>query len=85
YAWADYVFVMSRGAVVGEGLPEEVFRNEKLLQDSDLTRPWLVEIHEQMCRRRCLPEDLPPPRTKEQLFKQCQALNLLTYRSLKNG
>ncbi|MDQ0287380.1 cobalt/nickel transport system ATP-binding protein [Desulfofundulus luciae] len=68
YSWADYVFVMSRGTVVGEGLPEEVFRDERLLKQSDLTRPWLVEIHEQLSRRGWLPEGLPLPRTKEQLF-----------------
>ncbi len=72
YSWADYVFVMSRGTVVGEGLPEEVFRDERLLKQSDLTRPWLVEIHEQLSRRGWLTEGLPLPRTKEQLFDYIQ-------------
>ncbi|NHM28450.1 ATP-binding cassette domain-containing protein [Desulfofundulus sp. TPOSR] len=75
YSWADYVFVMSRGAVVGEGLPEEVFRDERLLKQSDLTRPWLVEIHEQLSRRGWLPDGLPLPRTKEQLFDYMQRVS----------
>ncbi|SHI80866.1 energy-coupling factor ABC transporter ATP-binding protein [Desulfofundulus thermosubterraneus] len=72
YSWADYVFVMNRGTVVGEGLPGEVFCDGQLLQQSDLTRPWLVEIHEQLSRRGWLPDGLPLPRTKEQLFDYIQ-------------
>ncbi|RKO66063.1 energy-coupling factor ABC transporter ATP-binding protein [Desulfofundulus salinus] len=75
YSWADYVFVMSRGTVVGEGLPEEVFHDERLLKQSDLTRPWLVEIHEQLSRRGWLPDGLPLPRTKEQLFDCIQRVS----------
>ncbi|SHE91329.1 cobalt/nickel transport system ATP-binding protein [Desulfofundulus australicus DSM 11792] len=72
YSWADYVYVMSCGTVVGEGLPGEVFGNEQLLRQSDLSRPWLVEVFEQLSRKGWLPEGLPLPRTKEQLFNYLQ-------------
>ncbi|HHW45138.1 ATP-binding cassette domain-containing protein [Desulfofundulus thermobenzoicus] len=68
YSWADYVLVMSRGTVVGHGLPEEVFRRQELLRQADLTRPWLVEIHEHLYRKGWLPAGLPAPRTREELF-----------------
>lgn len=68
YSWADYVFVMTHGAVVGEGIPEEVFRDQELLNRADLTRPWLVETYEHLFQKGWLPPGLPMPRTKEELF-----------------
>ena len=75
YSWADYAYFMDGGRVVGEGLPQEVFRDARLLESWSLTRPWLVEIHEQLSRRGWLPDGLPLPRTKEQLFDYMQRVS----------
>ncbi len=44
YIWADYIYIMNRGAVTGQGVPEEVFLEESLLREANLKQPWMVEL-----------------------------------------
>ncbi|MCR4429584.1 MAG: ATP-binding cassette domain-containing protein [Tepidanaerobacteraceae bacterium] len=44
YAWADYVYIMKAGKIAAEGIPAEIFQNDKLLADTDLRKPLLLEI-----------------------------------------
>jgi len=69
YSWADYIFVMSDGMVVGEGVPERVFQDEGLLRQADLAQPWLVEIYHEFKQQGWLAKDVPVPRTKGELLE----------------
>jgi len=44
FSWADYVFIMSDGGVIGEGTPDKIFTDNDLIQEADLDRPWLVDV-----------------------------------------
>lgn len=66
YDWADYVYVMQQGRVIGQGTPAEIFLDEKLLQQADLTQPWLVEVY-QALRQRGL-TNRPLPRNRQELL-----------------
>lgn len=68
YSWADYIFVMHAGRVIGAGTPEEVFQNDGLLRQADLARPWLVEVYAEMRNKGWLVNGAPVPRTKAELF-----------------
>lgn len=68
YPWADYVYVMKEGTIIGEGEPQEVFRNEGLLVLADLDKPWIIEAYEEMIRNRPKWKDVEVPRNKEELF-----------------
>lgn len=46
YEVCDYIYILSKGKIVGEGVPEEIFLKSKLLEDAGLDKPWLVKIHE---------------------------------------
>jgi len=46
YEVCDYVYIISKGEILGEGVPEEIFLKSKLLKDAGLDKPWLVKIHE---------------------------------------
>jgi len=39
YSWADYVFVMHNGKIIGEGTPLEVYGNNEVLDISGLNKP----------------------------------------------
>lgn len=69
YAWADYIFVMSEGRVIGEGTPEKVFRDDLLIRKADLGKPWLVEVYDMMLKKGCLNENTPFPANKDELFE----------------
>jgi cobalt/nickel transport system ATP-binding protein len=70
YSWADYIFVMKEGMMVGEGNPEEVFQNESLLKEAELDKPWLIDVYDELKRKRWVVDDMPPPKTRGELMSR---------------
>lgn len=46
YDICDYIYILSKGSIIGEGETQKIFREDKLLDEAFLTKPWLVRIHE---------------------------------------
>lgn len=46
YEICDYVYILAKGEIIGEGIPEEIFLKSNLLELAALDKPWLVKIHE---------------------------------------
>jgi len=69
YSWADYVFVLDDGRVIGEGEPEKVLRDEILIRKASLDKPWLVELYEVLVKKGCLSSKTPVPRSKEEMLE----------------
>ncbi|NCO65733.1 MAG: energy-coupling factor ABC transporter ATP-binding protein [Candidatus Aquicultor secundus] len=67
YSWADYIFVMNKGSVIGEGTPEQIFYDLKLLEEAELERPWLLDIYDDLSNKGFLNRD-NPPKTKDELL-----------------
>ncbi|MEM1483767.1 ABC transporter ATP-binding protein [Oscillospiraceae bacterium PP1C4] len=67
YAWADRVVVMGHGKICGEGSPESVFTDRKLLEQSDLCAPMVLCMFEKLTASGVLPKGLPEPRTMDKL------------------
>jgi len=65
YAWADYIFVMKDGRVIGEAAPECIFHNRQLLEEAGLQRPWLVDLYEELHRKGWMSTGLPPKNIRE--------------------
>lgn len=61
YEISDYIYILAKGKIIGEGPPMEVFQEEELLKQADLEMPWLVKIHKYL--------NLPLYKTEEELFK----------------
>ncbi|MCL6634736.1 MAG: ATP-binding cassette domain-containing protein [Peptococcaceae bacterium] len=68
FAFADYIFVMNDGCVVGEGAPQDVFQNEALLKAADLEKPWLIDVYQRLKEKGWVNNGAPPPRTREELL-----------------
>ncbi len=51
YSWADYVYFMSEGLLIGEGVPEDVFKDDELLRRAHLKQPRLLEVYGELERR----------------------------------
>lgn len=67
YSWADYIFVMKTGMVIGEGMPEQIFEDSRLLEAAELERPWLLDLYEEL-KGRGLVSAGRYPKTKQELF-----------------
>lgn len=46
YEVCDYIYILSRGKIVGQDIPEEIFLQTKLIEEALLEKPWLVKIYE---------------------------------------
>jgi len=69
YSWADCVFVLKGGTVAGEGSPEKIFQDEGLLRRTDLEKPWLVDVYNELKKKGWILNGAPAPRAKSELFK----------------
>lgn len=74
YTWADYVFVMKDGTIFAEGFPEEIFRNEKILNEADLQKPWIIGVYEALLKCKPHLQELPIPKNKQDLFDLIEKL-----------
>lgn len=57
YDICDYIYILSKGNIIGEGEAAVVFSEDKLIEEAKLVKPWLVRIHEKF--------DLPLFRNEE--------------------
>lgn len=69
YKWADYIYVFSEGKIIGEGNAEEIFRNTPLLEESDLIKPWIIEVYEELIKKDKVSPKKAVPKSKEELFR----------------
>ena len=46
YDICDYIYILDKGKLVREGLPDKVFIDEPFITSIGLSQPWLVEIAE---------------------------------------
>ncbi|MGP8320798.1 MAG: energy-coupling factor ABC transporter ATP-binding protein [Methanosarcinaceae archaeon] len=76
YSWSDYVYLMSGGKVVGEGVPDKVFDNTELLAMAGLKQPATLEIYHEI-KRRGLAMTGELPKTVPELVDTLKPLELL--------
>lgn len=48
YEICDYIYVISKGQIIGEGLTEDIFLEDDILEESGLDKPWLVKLKEEI-------------------------------------
>lgn len=61
YEICDYIYILGKGEILGEGITEDIFLETKLLEKALLEKPWLVKIHEEL--------KLPLYKDEKDLFK----------------
>lgn len=67
YAWADDIAVIQSGRVRAFGDPISIFRNQKMLDETNLEKPAALEIFDNMVDKKVLSDNLPAPRTLKEL------------------
>ena len=69
YAWADAIVIMKNGMVVKKGTPVEVFLDDKVLQETSLSKPYVLDIFSQLQQNGYLPAGISIPRNRQQLLE----------------
>lgn len=75
YDWADYVYLLKDGGVIGEGEPQNVFLRQDWLDRCDLTCPIVVETYLELTGSGLLPVNKPVPRNKQELFQNIRSVS----------
>ena len=65
--WADRVVLFDEGVIAGEGSPEEIFRNDAILKQTNLEKPTVFQIFDTLCEEGILDPKLDPPHRVEEL------------------
>lgn len=73
YAWADEIFVMDDGGIIAQGEPETVFRNQAVLLQANLIKPWVLDVYDELVEHSVLRAAAKPPRTREALIELMKA------------
>ncbi|MFA7468522.1 MAG: ATP-binding cassette domain-containing protein [Desulfotomaculaceae bacterium] len=73
YDWADYVYLLKDGGVIGEGEPQHVFLRRDWLDRCDLTCPTVIETYLELTGSGLLPINKPIPRNKQELFQSIRS------------
>lgn len=61
-SWADEVVLLKDGTVLMQGTPEQVFTNKRILADTNLEQPAVIQLFESLCKKGILDPALPLPR-----------------------
>ena len=73
-AWADRLILFHDGKVIGEGKPEEILRDEELLETTNLEKPAVLKLFDNLVEVGILDKDLKTPVTTDQLEKYIKEL-----------
>ncbi len=68
YNWADYIYIFSEGKIIGEGKSEEIFRDNELLEKTELIKPWILEVYEELLKKGKISSESSLPKSKKELF-----------------
>ncbi len=72
--WADEVLVFQDGKVAAHGAPEQVFKDRKLLQETNLEQPAILQLFDSLKKKEILNEELPLPRSLGALLQEIERL-----------
>lgn len=66
-SWADRLVLFHEGMVIGEGKPEELLRNEKLLGETNLEKPAVLKLFDNLVEVGILDKNLKTPVNTDEL------------------
>lgn len=66
YRWAERVLVFHQGKIIADGTPLKIFRDEKLLKQTNLKQPVMLEVYEALVKKHILEDAEIYPRTTQQ-------------------
>ena len=68
--WADEIIIFQAGKVAAHGTPQEIFRNQTLLQQTNLETPAVLQLFDVLTEKGLLKKDMPLPRSLRTLMQE---------------
>jgi cobalt/nickel transport system ATP-binding protein len=70
YQWADEIIVMHDGEIMGQGDPVTIFKQDELISNTHLEKPWIMEVFQCLIEENLLASNIAVPKSKEELFRR---------------
>lgn len=74
YAWADEIVIFHEGDILIQGSPQEVFENEQIIKQANLTQPYVLQLYECLCRKGVILKKFNAPKDMKTLITYIEAL-----------
>lgn len=74
YAWADEIVIFHEGDILIQGSPQEVFENEQIIKQANLTQPYVLQLYECLCRKGVILKKFKAPKDMKTLITYIEAL-----------
>lgn len=65
--WADRIVILKDGIIMREGNPADIFQEEELLKETNLSQPDVITLFNKLIEKKLLKETLPVPRNLKAL------------------
>ncbi len=65
--WADRIVILKDGNIIREGNPADIFQEEELLKETNLSQPDVITLFNKLIEKKILKETLPVPRNLKAL------------------
>ncbi|MDS0528209.1 ATP-binding cassette domain-containing protein [Clostridium sp. SHJSY1] len=75
FKWADTVVLFHKGTILRKDTPEDIFKDKELLLKTNLKKPVILELFENLCSKNILDSSLPVPKTLETLQSYIENIN----------
>jgi cobalt/nickel transport system ATP-binding protein len=73
YQWADEIIVMHNGEIMGQGDPVTIFKQDELISNTHLDKPWIMEVFQSLIEENLLASNIAVPKSKEELFRRIRS------------
>ncbi len=66
-SWADRLVLFHKGKIIGQGLAEDILRNEQLLKTTNLEKPAVLRLFDNLVEAGAFRDSLKTPHTMDEL------------------
>ncbi|MGI6108728.1 MAG: energy-coupling factor ABC transporter ATP-binding protein [Eubacteriaceae bacterium] len=74
YRWADRIIVFKDGSIIADDKPEAVFRMHEVLESSNLKKPVLMQVMDDLKAGGIVPAELPDPKSVSEFTEMTREL-----------
>lgn len=62
YRWAERIIVFSKGRIIGDGTPLEIFKDNNILKNANLKRPTMLDVYEILTQKEIIKDNKVYPK-----------------------
>lgn len=74
YRWAERIIVFSKGRIIGDGTPLEIFNDNNILKNANLKRPTMLDVYEILRKKEIIKDNKVYPKNIDEFERMIEQL-----------